>query len=183
MCFHATKPSVHIAAMSSSSAFFPKFFLNEHRFPEKATKFLPPPNCRVVIYPAFPKPRGRPLLRSSGTLTCATLPWGKSSIRSRSVVASARWSMQAPVFMTVDFKIGFAAHSPGANSQSLPEIFRRVAYPVEPLGFKFVLNQQPPPLPDGIRDGLREQPDLFEQLDGCHANEFQYVHSVIPLVL
>jgi len=36
--------------------------------------------------------------------------------------------------------------------KSLPKILRRVAYPVEPLGFMFVQNDLPPSLLDGIRD-------------------------------
>jgi hypothetical protein len=29
---------------------------------------------------------------------------------------------------------------------------------------------------DGIRDSLRKQPNLLDQLDDRHANEFQYIH-------
>src|SRR6266513_69384 len=59
---------------------------------------------------------------------------------------------------------------------SLPKILRRVAYPVEPFGFKSVQNGPPPPLLGGNRDRLGEQPRLFDQLDDCQANELQCVH-------
>jgi len=49
--------------------------------------------------------------------------------------------------------------------KSLPKILQRVAYPVEPLGFKFVQNDLPPSLVDGIRDRLGKQPCLFDQLE------------------
>jgi len=62
------------------------------------------------------------------------------------------------------------------GSKSLPKILRRVAYPVEPFGFKSVQNGPPPPLLGGNRDRLGEQPGLFDQLDDCQANELQCVH-------
>jgi len=55
--------------------------------------------------------------------------------------------------------------------KSLPKILRRVAYPVEPLSFKFVQNDLPLSLLDGIRDRLGKQPDLFDQLEEGQANE------------
>jgi hypothetical protein len=39
------------------------------------------------------------------------------------------------------------------------------------------LNHLPPPLLDGIRDRLREQPSLFGQLEDGQANELQSVHG------
>ena len=63
------------------------------------------------------------------------------------------------------------------GSKSLPEIFRWVAYPIEPFGFKFALSDLPPPLFDGNRDRLGKQPGLFEQVDDDQENEFQCVHS------
>src|SRR5947208_14413292 len=65
---------------------------------------------------------------------------------------------------------------PEQGSKSLPNILRRVAYPVEPFGFKSVQNGPPPPLLGGNRDRLGEQPRLFDQLDDCQANELQCVH-------
>jgi hypothetical protein len=53
-----------------------------------------------------------------------------------------------------------------------PAILRRVAYPVEPLDFKFVLNHPQSPLLDGIGNVLGEQTDLLDQLDDGQANEF-----------
>jgi hypothetical protein len=63
--------------------------------------------------------------------------------------------------------------------KSLPKILRRVAYPVEPLGFMFVQNDLPPSLLDGIRDCLGKQAGLFDQLEDGQANEFQCVHGVV----
>src|SRR5437867_10450713 len=62
------------------------------------------------------------------------------------------------------------------GSKSLPKILRRVAYPVEPFGFKSVQNGPPLPLLGGNRDRMGEQPRLFDQLDDCQANELQCVH-------
>jgi hypothetical protein len=59
----------------------------------------------------------------------------------------------------------------------LPKILRRVAYPIEPFGFKVVPNVLPPPLLDGNHDRLGKQPGLFDQLEDRQANEFQCVHN------
>ena len=51
-----------------------------------------------------PKPRGRPLTRSTGRLTSTTLPWAENrSIRSLYVVVAARLSTHNLVFMIVYF--------------------------------------------------------------------------------
>jgi hypothetical protein len=63
--------------------------------------------------------------------------------------------------------------------KSLPKILRRVAYPVEPLGFKFVQNDLPPSLACGIRDSLGKQAGLFDQLEDGQANEFHCVHGMV----
>ena len=51
-----------------------------------------------------------------------------------------------------------APHSPA-------RILRRVAYPVEPFGFKLVPRELPPPLLNGQRDRLWQRPDLFGQVN------------------
>jgi hypothetical protein len=56
-----------------------------------------------------------------------------------------------------------------------------VAYPVEPLGFKFLLNHPQPPLLDGIRDRLGKEADLFDQQKDRQANVLQYVHNVVVM--
>jgi hypothetical protein len=61
--------------------------------------------------------------------------------------------------------------------KSFPKILRRVANPVEPFGFMFVQDDLPPPLLDGIRNGLGKEPDLFDHPDNGQANEFQDVHK------
>src|ERR1035441_9827318 len=63
--------------------------------------------------------------------------------------------------------------------KSLSKILRRVAYPVEPFGLKFVQDCLPLSLLDGIRDGFGKQAGLFDQLGEGHANELQYVHRPI----
>jgi len=68
---------------------------------------------------------------------------------------------------------------PEHESESLPEIFRRIAYPVEPFGFKLVQNGLSPPLLDGIYEGLGKQPGLFDQVDYCQANDLQGAHRVV----
>src|SRR5258705_2986883 len=55
-------------------------------------------------------------------------------------------------------------------------LFRSVANPVEPFGFKSVQNDLLPPLLDGISDRLGKQPSLFDQLADCQVNELQCVH-------
>jgi hypothetical protein len=63
----------------------------------------------------------------------------------------------------------FSGHN---RFQSLSQIFIRVAYPIQPFGFKFVANRPPPFLPDDIRNGSGKEPDLFEQLDDSETDEF-----------
>lgn len=58
----------------------------------------------------------------------------------------------------------------------ISQIFIRVAYPVEPLGFKFVSSHPPPLLPGSICDGSGKGPDLSGKLDNDQADEFQMVH-------
>lgn len=58
------------------------------------------------------------------------------------------------------------------NFQSLPQILRRVADPVEALDFKFVQNDLPPPVSDDIRDGFREGTDLIGQMNEGLTNVF-----------
>jgi hypothetical protein len=65
-----------------------------------------------------------------------------------------------------------ATRSFDSNSQSLPQILRRVPYPVEPLDFKFVSNHPTPPLLDGICNVLGNQAGLLDQSDDGQANEF-----------
>jgi hypothetical protein len=71
------------------------------------------------------------------------------------------------------FNVYFGIHK---SIQSLSEIFIRVAYPVEPFGFKFVPCYQPSILPGGIGDGSGKEPDLFGQLNHGQADEFQFSH-------
>jgi hypothetical protein len=66
--------------------------------------------------------------------------------------------------------------------KSLPKILQRIAYPVEPLGFKFVPNNPRPSLLDGIRDRLWKGPNLFDQLEDGQANELQGVHKAVSHV-
>jgi hypothetical protein len=66
-----------------------------------------------------------------------------------------------------------------ASFQSLSQILCRVAYPVEPFDFKFVLNCLPPPLLDGFHERLGKEPDLLDQSEDYQANEFQYVHKAV----
>jgi len=68
---------------------------------------------------------------------------------------------------------------PGFGIKSPSKILRRVAYPVEPFGFKFVSNRQPPPLLDGIRDRLGKKPS---PTDNGQANELQRVHKAVSPV-
>ncbi|MFZ0825855.1 MAG: hypothetical protein WAO02_00385 [Verrucomicrobiia bacterium] len=63
--------------------------------------------------------------------------------------------------------------------KSPPEILRRVADPVEPFSFMFVPNNPLAPELDGIRDRLRNEPDLFDQLKQGQANEFQGLHGMV----
>jgi len=74
------------------------------------------------------------------------------------------------------FRDDFVWTFPGIGASSLPAIFRRVAYPVEPFDFLFVQHDLPLPLVDSLRDRLGKQPDLFGQLDDGQANELQRVH-------
>jgi hypothetical protein len=81
------------------------------------------------------------------------------------------------MFMVVCFLKWSFCPFPGLESKSLPEILRRVAYPVEPFGFMFVQHELLAPLLGGIRNGLGKQAGLFEQSDDGQANELQYVHK------
>jgi hypothetical protein len=76
------------------------------------------------------------------------------------------------------FKPAFGPVQSNGVSQSPPHILRWVAYPVKPLGFKFVSNQPPPPLLDRIRDRLGKRPSLFDELDDGQANELQCIHKM-----
>jgi len=59
----------------------------------------------------------------------------------------------------------------------LPAILLWIADPVEPFNFQFVQHDLLPPFPEGIRDGLRKQAGLFEQLDEGQADVLEYVHG------
>jgi hypothetical protein len=59
---------------------------------------------------------------------------------------------------------------------SLSTVLRRVAYPVEAFGFEYVQGEPPPPLLEGNRDRLGQQPGLFEKADRRPANELQHIH-------
>ncbi len=48
-----------------------------------------------------------------------------------------------------------------------------MANPVKPFGFKLVDERPLSPQPEGIRDGLRQQPDLPEDLIESLADEFK----------
>ena len=61
---------------------------------------------------------------------------------------------------------------------SLAQILRRITDPVEAFGFLFVPRNLPPSLLDGIRDGLGEETNLFDQLEEGQANELQGIHKV-----
>ena len=59
-----------------------------------------------------------------------------------------------------------ALHSPAS-------ILRRVAYPVEPFGLRLLPRQLPPPLLQGERDCLWQQPGLFDQVNERQADQFK----------
>ena len=59
----------------------------------------------------------------------------------------------------------------------LSTILRRVAYPVEPFDFAFIQDDLLPPLPDGRRNGLGKQPELFDEVDDRQENWFQFIHD------
>ena len=121
-----------------------------------------------------PKPRGRPLARSTGILTSATLPWEENnSISSWWVVVAARLLTHNLVFMMFHSPGLIFSITPGIESDFLSTILRRVADPVEPFRFTFVHNDLLPPLLDSIGDRLGKQPGLFGQLDDGQADEFQ----------
>jgi hypothetical protein len=71
------------------------------------------------------------------------------------------------------FNVYFGSHN---SIQSLSEIFIRVAYPVEPFGFKFVSIHPPPFSPGGFCYGSGKEPDLSGQLNNGQAEEFQFSH-------
>jgi hypothetical protein len=56
-----------------------------------------------------------------------------------------------------------------------------MANPVKPFGFKLVDERPLLPQPEGIRDGLRQQPDLSEDLIESLADEFKRVHGGVLL--
>jgi hypothetical protein len=62
--------------------------------------------------------------------------------------------------------------------RSPSSILRRVSYPVEAFRFKLVPRELAPPLFQGERDGLWQPPDLFDQVNACPADQFNYVHKV-----
>ena len=68
---------------------------------------------------------------------------------------------------------------PSMESESLPKIFIRIAYPVEPFGFQLVQNDLSPPLLAGIDERLGKQPGLFDQVGDCQANELQCAHRLV----
>jgi hypothetical protein len=53
---------------------------------------------------------------------------------------------------------------------SFAEILRGVAYPVEAFGFEYVQGEPPPPLLEGSRDRIGQQPGLFEKAYRSLAN-------------
>jgi hypothetical protein len=73
------------------------------------------------------------------------------------------------------FNVYFGAHN---STQSLSQVFVRVAYPVEPFGFRFVSNHSQPFLPCRSGNGLGQAPDLFEQLDDGEADDSQSFHTI-----
>ena len=50
-------------------------------------------------------------------------------------------------------------------------ILRRVADPVKPFGFELLPRKLPPPLLQGERDRLRQQPGLFDQVNDRQADQ------------
>src|SRR6266536_6447657 len=106
-----------------------------------------------------PKPRA-PLARATGRLTSTTLPWAENrSIISLCVVVAARLSTYNLVFMRACF---LSLVDRSRVLKSLPKILRWVPQPVEPFGFKLVQNGLPPPLLDGDRHRLGQQPGVFD---------------------
>ena len=59
---------------------------------------------------------------------------------------------------------------------SLSKVLRRIAYPVEAFGFEYVQGEPPPPLLEGNRDRMGQQPSLFEKASRRPANELQPEH-------
>jgi hypothetical protein len=68
----------------------------------------------------------------------------------------------------------FGAHN---RIQLFAQVFIRVAYSVEPFGFKFVASHPPSFLPDCRGDGFGKEADLFEHLDDGQADEFKVFHA------
>ncbi len=63
----------------------------------------------------------------------------------------------------------------------LSQIFRRISYSVESLGFKFLSHHPMTLLPEDIHDGPGEQADLLDQQDDRKTNLLQDAHGgVIP---
>jgi hypothetical protein len=65
----------------------------------------------------------------------------------------------------------------------LPQIFRRISYSVESLGFKFVSHRPMTLLPEDIHDGPGKQADLLGQPDGRKTNLLQDAHGGLFLII
>jgi hypothetical protein len=52
----------------------------------------------------------------------------------------------------------------------LPQVFRRITNPVEPFCFQFGSNSLPPPLPQKMRDGLRQPAEPLDPFAETAAN-------------
>jgi hypothetical protein len=61
-----------------------------------------------------------------------------------------------------------------------PKILRRIANPVESLGFTFVSDSLLLSLFDGLCNGLGKQANAPNQLDGSPANVLYRIHGVFP---
>ena len=68
------------------------------------------------------------------------------------------------------------ARSASFRCVSLAKILGGIAYPVEPFGFELLQAELPPLLPDGSRDGLTQQPGLFDEGNDCLPKELQDMH-------
>ena len=81
----------------------------------------------------------------------------------------------------VENKTGEIGHSPATRmcsrrAQSLSKVFFRIAYPVEPFGFKFVSSRPLFFSFESHREGLRQRTDIPGKLNNREAEEFQMVH-------
>ena len=61
----------------------------------------------------------------------------------------------------------------GLDGRSPSKIFCRVAYSVEPLGFRLVLRGLSPPMPESGHGGLGKRPYLLQELEDRQEYEFQ----------